>query len=115
MAYREQVREADRRADSNTLDRATDIVALYQDKRWVGQLPALQHKRNRGRPVEADSWPRFARWLRAGIVSEGGLEPSSLHRQRVSARRILRQNPSSAALSGGIAGHCRTVTAGQEK
>ncbi len=74
-AYREQVREADRRADANTLGRAADVVALYQDMRWVGQLPALQEKRNRGRRVEADSWPRFARWLGA----ETGLAPSTIY------------------------------------
>ena len=63
IAYHLQLEEANRRSDANSMSRAADVMVLYEDGRWVEESPPLKQRSNRGRPVEANSWPRFVRWL----------------------------------------------------
>jgi hypothetical protein len=58
-----QQRGADELADKNSLDRAADIMALYDDRSWVAEMPPPKVLRNRGRPVDPESFSRFTKWL----------------------------------------------------
>lgn len=62
-AFVDQEITADKKADEGSLDRAADIVALYEDKGWVDEVPAPKTRRSRGRPVDPESFSRFSRWL----------------------------------------------------
>jgi len=78
-AYREQLEHADRQADQNSLDRAADLELIYQQMRWVDELPAPKHQVWRGRPVDPRSRNRFATW----VLQQTGLKPThvgQLHR-----------------------------------
>lgn len=66
-----QQREAELEADRNSLDRAADIVALYEDRSWVAELPPPKVLRNRGRPVDPESFSRFTKWLRERVPIGG--------------------------------------------
>lgn len=59
----DQQRGADDLADRGSLDRAADVMALYDDKQWVDELPAPKTVRHRGRPVDPQSFSRFSKWL----------------------------------------------------
>ena len=71
-AYREQLAEADQHADLGTLDRARDLELLYQDMRWLDEVPAPKNTIWRGRPVDPRSRNRFAQW----VLQKTGLHPS---------------------------------------
>jgi hypothetical protein len=78
-AYREQLERADKQADQNSLDRAADLELIYQEMRWVDEMPAPKHQVWRGRPVDPRSRNRFATW----VLQQTGLKPSrvaQLHR-----------------------------------
>lgn len=74
-AYREQLKEAGHWADRNSLARAADLVALYEAKDWVADVPEPTRPRSRGRPVEPESWSRFAAW----VGEQTGLARSTLN------------------------------------
>jgi hypothetical protein len=61
--FADQQRDSDDLADRGSLDRAADIVALYEDRSWVKELPPPKVARNRGRPVDPESFSRFSKWL----------------------------------------------------
>lgn len=69
--FAEQQDAADQAADRDTLARAADIVALYEDKSWVGEMPAPKRGAIRSRPVDPESFSRFTKWL-AERVPIGG-------------------------------------------
>ena len=58
-----QQRKADDTADQGSLERAAEMMALYEDKAWVTELPAPKRLVSRGRPVDPESFSRFTRWL----------------------------------------------------
>lgn len=58
-----QGRTAEDMADRGSLDRAADIVQLYEAKEWLAELPELKTRRSRGRPVDPESFSRFTKWL----------------------------------------------------
>lgn len=68
--YREMVEAADRRADQASLARAADLALLYEDRRWMDELPAA--KPDVTGKVTPDSRNRFAKWV---------AEVSSVHLQ----------------------------------
>jgi hypothetical protein len=61
--FASQQRGADELADKGSLDRAADIVALYDDRAWVAEVPAPKVRHHRGRPVDPESFSRFTKWL----------------------------------------------------
>jgi hypothetical protein len=75
-AYAEKIREGERVADQESLDRAADLAALYADKRWIleeaaaGRAPKT--KVHNGRPVDPAARHRFGTWLH----HQGGLAPN---------------------------------------
>ncbi len=73
-AYREQLERADKQADQNSLDRAADLELIYQEMRWVDEMPAPKHQVWRGRPVDPRSRNRFATW----VLQQTGLKPSTV-------------------------------------
>src|SRR5262245_57256001 len=66
-----QQRTADETADAGSLDRAADIVALYEDRSWIKDVPAPKTRLNRGRPVDPESLSRFSKWLTAEVGLKG--------------------------------------------
>jgi hypothetical protein len=74
--YAEKIRDGERAADQESLDRAADLAVLYADKRWVQELEvegkAPKTKVFRGRPVDPESQNRFASW----VLTHEGLSPS---------------------------------------
>jgi len=74
-AYAEKIREGEKVADQESLDRAADLSALYADKRWMleeaaaGRAPKT--KVHNGRPVDPAARHRFGTWL----YHQGGLAP----------------------------------------
>jgi hypothetical protein len=61
--FAEEQKAAEQAADHDTLARAADIVALYEDKSWVGEMPAPKRGAVRSRPVDPESFSRFTKWL----------------------------------------------------
>lgn len=66
-AYRQQLAEADRTADTSSLDRAADLVAEYEAKEWVAEVEPPKTTHFRGRPTEPESWSRFAGWVKKTV------------------------------------------------
>lgn len=68
--FADQQRGADELADNGSMDRAADLMLLYEardeegQRRWVKDLPAPKATRHRGRPVDPESFSRFTRWVR---------------------------------------------------
>lgn len=65
-------------ADEFSLLCAEDIVTLYEEKKWVDELPPITAKRNRGRPVDPESFSRFTKWL----AEKTGLKGSQAYQLR---------------------------------
>jgi hypothetical protein len=74
--YARKIRDGEQAVDQESLDRAADLAALYEDKRWVAELEAEgkapKTKVFRGRPVDPESRNRFASWA----LTHEGLGPS---------------------------------------
>lgn len=83
-AYREQLNEADRRTDQGSLDRARDLELLYQEMRWVDELPAPKNKVWRGRSVDPRSRNRFATW----VLQQTGLVPSRVRQLHLAEETV---------------------------
>jgi hypothetical protein len=68
-AFAAQQSSADELADSGSLARAADLMALYEERgpdgrrRFAAELPPPAKARNRGRPVDPESFSRFTKWL----------------------------------------------------
>jgi hypothetical protein len=75
-AYRRQLVVADANADKGSLERAADLVELYEDedRLWQEELGPVVQKR-RGRPIDPESFDRFAKW--AADVT--GLDRTRIH------------------------------------
>jgi hypothetical protein len=75
-AYRRQLADADTSADKGSLERAADLVELYEDedRLWQAELGPVVQKR-RGRPIDPESFDRFAKW--AADVT--GLDRTRIH------------------------------------
>jgi hypothetical protein len=73
--YAEKIREGERIADAESLQRAADLALIYNDKRWVKELEAEgkapKNKVFRGRPVDPESRNRFSSW----VLTHEGLAP----------------------------------------
>jgi hypothetical protein len=70
-AFAEQQDAADKSADRDTLARAADLVALYEDKSWVGEMPPPKRGAVRSRPVDPESFSRFTKWLAERVPIQG--------------------------------------------
>lgn len=70
-AYVEQLERADQQADTGSLQRAADLAAIYEDKRWVEDMQLMKpFKAQRGRPdVKEDSERRFFYWAERRVMS----------------------------------------------
>lgn len=82
--YSELLQEAGRTTDRDSLARAADLAALYEDKAWVEDLPPVRQSSRLGRPVDPASQSRFAGWVR----ERTGLASSTVM-QLLRARRIV--------------------------
>jgi hypothetical protein len=69
--FARQQHDATAAADRDTLARAADIVALYEDKSWVGEMPAPKRGAVRSRPVDPESFSRFTKWLGERVPIRG--------------------------------------------
>lgn len=58
-----QQKGAEREADRGSLERAADVVALYEDRRWVDEMDPPKPRRGRARPTDPESFSRFTKWL----------------------------------------------------
>lgn len=69
--YCELQQKAVRTADRDSLARAADLAALYEDKAWVNDLPPMKQRSRLGRPVDPAAQSRFAGWVRerTGLAS----------------------------------------------
>ncbi len=73
----DQQRGAEDLADRGSLDRAADIMALYDDRddngrrRWALELEPPKTRRIRGRPVDPESFSRFTKWLGTQVPIKG--------------------------------------------
>jgi hypothetical protein len=65
-AYARKIRDGEQAVDQESLDRAADLAALYEDKRWIAELEAEGKAPKtivfRGRPVDPGSKERFSKW-----------------------------------------------------
>jgi hypothetical protein len=65
--YARKLRDGEQAADRDSLERAADLALIYADKRWVKDLEAEgkapKNKVYRGRPVDPESYNRFAGWV----------------------------------------------------
>jgi hypothetical protein len=66
-----QSRTLEGKAQQATMERAAEMVAVYEDKRWVKDIPPPKNKVWRGRPVDPESFNRFSGWL----LQQTGLKP----------------------------------------
>jgi hypothetical protein len=72
-----QQHDADELADQNSLDRAADLMALYDERdergrrRWATEIEPPRTRRTRGRPVDPESFSRFTRWLGERVPLRG--------------------------------------------
>jgi tetratricopeptide (TPR) repeat protein len=66
-----QLEEADHLADANSLDRARDAARVFEDRRWVDELPAPKKTHHRGRPVDPASINRFSKWVSEHVGLQG--------------------------------------------
>ncbi len=73
--YSELLQVAGRTTDRDSLARAADLAALYEDTAWVLDLATPKRTSVRGRPVDPKSRSRFATWAR----ERTGLAPSTIH------------------------------------
>jgi len=73
----QQQRGAEDLADRGSLDRAADIMALYDDideggrRRWVLEMDPPKTRRHMGRPVDPESFSRFTKWLESQVPLVG--------------------------------------------
>ncbi|MQB01952.1 MAG: hypothetical protein GEU78_17075 [Actinobacteria bacterium] len=74
--YREQLEQAGQQADEGTLECAANLTKVFEDRRWVDQLPTPKKAHHRGRPIDPASRSRFAKWVKAEI----DLSPSYCYR-----------------------------------
>jgi hypothetical protein len=68
-AYVEQLERADKDADKGSLQRAADLTAIYEDKRWVDDMPESEPPRKRGFRIVRDSREQFAKWAKEHLTS----------------------------------------------
>jgi hypothetical protein len=66
-----QQRGAEDLSDRGSLDRAADVVALYEDRGWVAEVDPPKVRRSRGRPVDPESFSRFTKWLSERVPLTG--------------------------------------------
>src|SRR5262245_16206633 len=75
--FAEQQAAADDRADRSSLDRAADILALFDDidengrRRWALEMDPPKTRRHMGRPVDPESFSRFTKWLAGRVPLKG--------------------------------------------
>jgi len=69
----DQSRTLEGETQKATMERAAEMVALYEDegKRWVKEVKPPKNKVWRGRPVDPESFNRFSGWL----LQQTGLSP----------------------------------------
>jgi hypothetical protein len=84
-AYRDQIDAADHATDRGSMDRAADLMAVYDERSWAQQLPAPKNKQWRGQPVDPESFSRFAKWAKEAV----GLTPMRCYQLRA-AHEITR-------------------------
>jgi hypothetical protein len=106
-AYVEQLERADRQADTGSLQRAADLMAIYEDRRWVEDMPDPKPSR---RPhlfkVVPDSREQFYKWAKDHITSPTTSQP--LHPS--ASRRLLDAEDIRAIVRHPLADDSATVT-----
>jgi len=78
-AFANQESRAEHLADQGSLDRAADIMKLYKDKSWVKEVDPPKTRRNRGRPVDPESFSRFSSKY---LTQKTGLKGAHAYRLR---------------------------------
>ncbi|MGI9157301.1 MAG: hypothetical protein ACR2FG_11815, partial [Marmoricola sp.] len=81
------LQEAARHTDRDSLARAADLAALYEEAAWVSEMPVVTRTSVRGRPVDPKSRSRFATWAK----ERTGLAASTIH-QLLRAHDIVWNN-----------------------
>jgi len=74
--FAKQHRDAEDLADQSSLDRAKDIVDLYEEKengrrKWALEMEPPKTRRHMGRPVDPESFSRFTKWLAERVPLAG--------------------------------------------
>lgn len=93
--FADQQREASEVADRGSLERAADVVALYEEKAWVREIDPPKQRRNRGRPVDPESFSRFTKWLGDHLPGRTAYRLREAHELAVSLPRG-KESPTSA-------------------
>lgn len=81
-AWVDQSRSLEGEAQKATMERAADMVRLYERKHWVKDVPPPKNKVWRGRPVDPESFNRFSGWLlqQTGLSTGRAREFERAHR-----------------------------------
>jgi hypothetical protein len=80
----DQSRTLEGETQKGTIQRAAEMVAVYEDKRWVKDIPAPKNKVWRGRPVDPESFNRFSSWL----LQQTGLSTGAARRWNLAHRLV---------------------------
>lgn len=73
--------------DRDSMERATDLMRLYEDRTWIEDLPPIKPgKVYAGKPVTADSFGRFQKW-----VQSRGIGSAVRANQLINAHRMASQ------------------------
>jgi hypothetical protein len=76
--YKRRLDDAERITDADSLQYARDLTSIYEDGRWVKDLPPVTKTHHRGRPVDPKSKSRLAKWVKQTV----GLAPRTTYRLR---------------------------------
>ena len=69
-AYVQQLEQADQTADTGSLQRAADLAAIYEDKRWMEDMPEpAPSRRPTAFRVVPDSREQFFKWAKEHVTS----------------------------------------------
>jgi hypothetical protein len=90
---KEHTTKAGQRRDAGSLHRAADLRVVYEDGRWVDQMPAP--KKQRGRREKPDSPERFYKWAEQHVsnpATGSNLKPTTSRKMldAEEVRRIIR-------------------------
>jgi hypothetical protein len=85
--YTDQLDEAGRLADWDSMSAARAVTRLYESEEWVeewlAEEPIKKSYDSRGRPVDPKSQQRFGQWLRWRLEQEGRRSLSTAHTSRL--------------------------------
>ena len=79
--YKRRLDEAEKVTDADSLQYAHDLAVIYEDGRWVDDLPPVTKTHHRGRPIDPRSKSRLAKWVKETV----GLAPRRTYQLRSAA------------------------------